>query len=145
LLSPAVVSVLVSLVVNYSLKVVELLSLLLAISYVVDLMICVILVLCMIYHVYSAYFGGSPSEKAVKRGSGKINKILITDEYKGPRVSCRSPPGPHIFIGLTDEYMVPPVRSPPRAPVRSPTNVIRYICRFHVTDEYIVTFVGTDE
>jgi hypothetical protein len=27
----------------------------------------------------------------------------------------------------------------------SPMNVTRYIRRFHVTDEYIVTFVGTDE
>jgi hypothetical protein len=24
-------------------------------------------------------------------------------------------------------------------------NVTRYIRRFHITDEYIVTFVGTDE
>jgi hypothetical protein len=60
LLSLAVVSVLVSLVVNYSLKVVELVLFLLVVNYVVDLIMCVILVLCMIYHVYSAYFGGSP-------------------------------------------------------------------------------------
>jgi hypothetical protein len=27
----------------------------------------------------------------------------------------------------------------------SPTNIIGYIRRFHVTDEYIVTFIDTDE
>jgi hypothetical protein len=76
LLLLVVVSVLVSLVVNYSLKVVELVLLLLVVIYVVDLMMCVILVLCMIYHVYSACFGGSPSGVAVKTGSGKKIKLL---------------------------------------------------------------------
>jgi hypothetical protein len=71
LLLLVVVSVLVSLVMNYSLKVVELVSLLLVVNYVVDLMICVILMLCMIYHIYSACFGGSPSREATKTGSGK--------------------------------------------------------------------------
>jgi hypothetical protein len=27
----------------------------------------------------------------------------------------------------------------------SPTNVTGYIRRFHIIDEYIITFVGTDE
>jgi hypothetical protein len=71
LLLLTVISVLVSLIMNYSLKVVELVSLLLVVNYVVDLMICVILVMYMIYHVYSTYFGGSPSEEAVKTCSGK--------------------------------------------------------------------------
>jgi uncharacterized protein involved in cysteine biosynthesis len=71
LLLLAVVLVLVSIVMNYSPKVVELVSLLLVINYVVDLMMCVILVMCMIYPVYSAYFGGSPSGKAAKTDSGK--------------------------------------------------------------------------
>jgi hypothetical protein len=57
--------------VNYCLKVVELVSLLLIVNYVVDFMMCVILVLCMIYLVYSTYFGGSPSGEAFKTGSGK--------------------------------------------------------------------------
>jgi hypothetical protein len=65
LLSLDVVSVLVSLVVNYSLKIVELVLLLIVVNYVVDLMMCVILVLCMIYHVYYACFGGSLFEEAV--------------------------------------------------------------------------------
>jgi hypothetical protein len=76
LLLLAVVSVLVSLVVNYSLKVVKLVSLLLVVNYVVNLMIYVILVLCMIYPVYSVYFRGSPSGEAVKIGSGKKIKLL---------------------------------------------------------------------
>jgi hypothetical protein len=63
--------VLVSLVVNYSLKVVELVSLLLVINYVVDLMMCVILVLCIIDPIYSDSFGGSLSEEAIKTGSSK--------------------------------------------------------------------------
>jgi putative copper export protein len=71
LVSLAVVSVLVSLVVNYSFKVVELVSLLFVVNYVVDLMMCVILVLCMIYHVYSTYFVGSPSREAAKTSSSK--------------------------------------------------------------------------
>jgi TctA family transporter len=75
LLSVAVVSVLVLLVVNYSLKVVELVSLLLVVNYVVDLMMCVILVLCMIY---SACFGGSLSGEAAKTGSGKKIKLLYS-------------------------------------------------------------------
>jgi hypothetical protein len=66
LLSVAVVSVLVLLFVNY--------SLLLVVNYVVDLMMCVILVLCMIY---SACFRGSLSGEAAKTGSGKKNKTLI--------------------------------------------------------------------
>jgi hypothetical protein len=78
LLSLAVVSVLVSLVGNYSLKVVELVSLLVVINYVMDLMMCMILVLCMIYYVYSVYFGGSPSGEAAKTGSGKKIKLLYS-------------------------------------------------------------------
>jgi hypothetical protein len=39
-----------------------------------------------------------------------------------------NPPLPSIFIGDV-----------------SPMDVIGYIRRFHVTDEYIVTFIGTDE
>jgi hypothetical protein len=77
LLLLAVVSILVSLIVNYSLKVVKLVSLLLIINYVMDLMMCVILVLCMIYHIYSTCFGGSPSREATKIGGGKKNKTLI--------------------------------------------------------------------
>jgi hypothetical protein len=50
---------------NYSLKIVELVLLLIVVNYVVDLMMCVILVLCMIYHVYYACFGGSPFGEAV--------------------------------------------------------------------------------
>jgi hypothetical protein len=48
--------------------------------------------------------------------------------------------------------MRPPVRSTPQSPnllvhssVMSPTNITGYIHQFHITDEYIVTFVGTDE
>jgi hypothetical protein len=62
---------------NYSLKVVELVSLLLIVNYVMDLMMYVILVLCMIYYIYSACFGGSPFREATKIGSGKKNKTLI--------------------------------------------------------------------
>jgi membrane protein insertase Oxa1/YidC/SpoIIIJ len=71
-----VVSVLVLLFMNYSLKVVKLVLHLLVTNYVVDLMMCVILVLCMIYPVYSAYFGGSPSGEATKTGSTKKIKLL---------------------------------------------------------------------
>jgi hypothetical protein len=35
--------------------------------------------------------------EAAKTGSGK--KTLITDEYKGSRIGCGWPPGPHIFVG----------------------------------------------
>jgi hypothetical protein len=62
-------------VVNCSLKVVELVSLFLVVNYVVDLMMCMIMVLCMIYHVYSACFGSSPSEEVAKTDSG--NKIKL--------------------------------------------------------------------
>ncbi len=72
------VLVLVSLVVNYSLKVVQLLSLLLVVNYVVDLMMCVILVMCMISPVYSSYFGGSPFRVAAKIGSIKNIKLLYS-------------------------------------------------------------------
>jgi hypothetical protein len=82
--------------VNYSLKVVELVSLLLVVNYDVNLMMCVILVLCMIYPIYSAYFGGSSFGEAAKTGSGKKIK---PDEYKGQHVSRGSPPGSHIFVG----------------------------------------------
>jgi hypothetical protein len=75
LLLLAVVLVLVSLVVNYSLKVVKLVSHVLVINYVVDLMMCVILVLCIIYPVYSTCFGGSPPGEAVKIDSGKNIKL----------------------------------------------------------------------
>jgi hypothetical protein len=71
LLSLVVVSFLVSLVVNYSLIVVELVLLLLIVNYVVDLMMCVTLVLCMIYPICSTHFGGSPSREAAKIGSDK--------------------------------------------------------------------------
>jgi hypothetical protein len=119
--------------VNYSLKVIELVSLLLIVNYIADLMMCVILVLCMIYHVYSACFGGSLSREVAK-----------IDEYKGSRISRGSPLGP------TDEYMGSPVRICTPTPSTfvgdvSPMNVIRYIHRFHVINEYIVTFVGTNE
>ncbi len=62
----------------YCLKVVELVFLLLVVNYVVDLMMCVILVLCMIYPVYSACFGGSPSGEAAKTGSSKKIKLLYS-------------------------------------------------------------------
>jgi hypothetical protein len=101
-----VVSILVSLVVNYSLKVIELVSLLLVVNYVVDLMMCVILVLCKIYPVYFGYFGGSPSGEAAKIGSGKKMKLK-------PCVSRGAPPGPPYICQLTNEYMGPPVRSVP--------------------------------
>jgi hypothetical protein len=77
LLSLAIILVLLSRVVYHSLKVVELVSLLLVVNYVVDLMKCVIFVLCMLYIVYSACFEGSPSGEEAKIGSGKKNKTLI--------------------------------------------------------------------
>jgi hypothetical protein len=58
LLLLAKVAILVSLVMNYSLKVGELVSVLLVVNYVLDLMMCMILLLCIIYHVYSVCFGG---------------------------------------------------------------------------------------
>jgi membrane protein insertase Oxa1/YidC/SpoIIIJ len=70
------VLLLVLLFMNYSLKVVKLVLHLLVTNYVVDLMMCVILVLCMIYPVYSAYFGGSPTGEAAKTGSTKKIKLL---------------------------------------------------------------------
>jgi hypothetical protein len=39
-------------------------------------------------------------------------------------------PGPHPIIFVGDV---------------SPMNITGYIRRFHITDEYIVTFIGTDE
>jgi hypothetical protein len=63
LLSLAIVLVFVSLVVNYSLKVVKHVSLLLVINYVVDLIMCVIFVLCIIYHVSSACITKTCSSK----------------------------------------------------------------------------------
>jgi hypothetical protein len=76
--------------VNYSLKVVELVSLLLVVNYVCDI------VLCMIYPVYFACFGGSPSGEAVKTGSGKKIKLLYSSVT---RVSHGSPPRTNIFVG----------------------------------------------
>jgi hypothetical protein len=64
--------------VNYSHKVVELVSLLVVVNYVVDLMMCVILELCMIYFVYSICFGGSPFGEAAKTGSSKKIKLLYS-------------------------------------------------------------------
>jgi hypothetical protein len=66
------VAILVSLVVNYSLKVGELVSVLLVVNYVLDLMMCMILLLCIIYHVYSVCFGGSrpgrqPKQAMIKK------------------------------------------------------------------------------
>jgi hypothetical protein len=52
----------------------------------------------------------------------------ISDEYMGHVSDARPGPRPGIFIGDV-----------------SPTNVIGYIHRFYVTDEYIITFVSTDE
>jgi hypothetical protein len=63
--------------VNYSLKVVELVSLLLVVNYVVDLMMYVILVSCMIFSVYSVCFGGSPSGEATKIGCSKKIKLIF--------------------------------------------------------------------
>jgi hypothetical protein len=63
--------------VNYSLKVVELVSLLLVVNYVVDFMNVCDIVLCMIYPEYSAYFGCSPSNEAVKIGNSK-KKLLYS-------------------------------------------------------------------
>jgi hypothetical protein len=62
--------------VNYNLKVDELVSLLLVVNYVVDFMNVCDIVLCMIYHVYSACFGGSSSGEEAKIGSGKKIKLL---------------------------------------------------------------------
>jgi hypothetical protein len=62
--------------VNYSLKVLELVLLLLVINYVVDFMNVCDIVLCMIYPIYYACFEGSQSEEAVKIGSGKKIKHL---------------------------------------------------------------------
>jgi hypothetical protein len=78
---------------NYTLKVVKLVSFLLVVNYVVDLMMCVILVLCMIYHVYSVCFGGSETTKI---GSGKKIKLLYL-LVKGPHVSRGLPLRPHIL------------------------------------------------
>jgi hypothetical protein len=64
--------------VNYSLKVVELVSLLLVVNYVVDFMNVCDIVLCMIYPEYSAYFGCSPSNEAAKIGNGKKIKLLYS-------------------------------------------------------------------
>jgi hypothetical protein len=61
LLSLAVVSISVSLVMNYI--VVELVLLLLVVNYIVDLMMCVILVLCMTFVLYSL-----PILKALRPG-----------------------------------------------------------------------------
>jgi hypothetical protein len=55
--------------------------------------------------------------------------------------------GAQYICQLTDKYMGPPVRSAPRSPPQyvSPMNIMAYIHRCHVIDEYIVTFVSTDE
>jgi hypothetical protein len=80
--------------VNYSLKVVELVSLLLVVNYVVDFMNVCDIVLCMIYPEYSAYFGCSPSNEVAKIGNGKKNKTLIFISW-----GHGSAPGSNIFIG----------------------------------------------
>jgi hypothetical protein len=123
---------------NYSLKVVELVLLLLAVNYVADLMMCVILVLCMIYPIYSACFGGFPSREAAKTGSGKKALIFVSMR---PRVSRGSPLGPYIFNIWA--HLLDPRPAP--HPSMSPMNVIEYIHWLRITNEYIITFIGIDE
>jgi hypothetical protein len=99
-------------------------------------MMCVILVVYMIYLVYSACFGGSPSREAAKTGSSTKNKTLIfiaifvgySTNIWAHLLDPRPEPHPSIFIGDV-----------------SPMNVTRNIRRLHITDEYIVTFLGTNE
>jgi hypothetical protein len=90
--------VLLLLVVYYSLKVVRLVWLLLVINFVVDFMMCVILMLCMIYPVYSACFGGSPLGEAAKTGSGKKIKLLYSSVPTNIRVLFFY----HCLFGLTN-------------------------------------------
>jgi hypothetical protein len=59
----------------------------------------------------------------------------------GPHVSRGSPLGPYIFniwAHLSDPRPAP-------HPSMSPMNVIEYIHRLHITNEYIITFIGIDE
>jgi hypothetical protein len=63
----------------------------------------------------------------------------LTDKYKVPRVSRESPLGCQLSVphpGHCPSTFIDDV---------SPTNTTGYIRQFHITDEYIVTFVGTDE
>jgi hypothetical protein len=82
------------------------------------------LVRCYICRLVNDYMGHT---SASGRLQGTIySSVNRTDEYMGPPV--RSAPHPGIFIGDV-----------------SPMNVTGYIHRFHVTDEYTVTFIGADE
>jgi hypothetical protein len=63
----------------------------------------------------------------------------LTNKYKVPQVSRGSPLGCHLSVphpGRCPSTFIDDV---------SPMNATRYIRRFHITDEYIVTFVRTDE
>jgi hypothetical protein len=62
---------------------------------------------------------------------------LLVEDYKG-HVSVVGYPGAPYICWLTDEYMGPHVRS-------APGPIAWYIRRCHITDEYIVKFVSTNE
>jgi hypothetical protein len=75
LLSFAIALVLVSLVVNYSLKVVKLVLLLLVVNYVVDLMMCDIRAMLDISCIFRLFWR-LPVWEAAKIGSSKKIKLL---------------------------------------------------------------------
>jgi hypothetical protein len=75
LLLLAIVSVFISLVMNYI--VVELVLLLLVVNYIVDLMMCVILVLCVTFVLYSLPVLGAPHSAMQPKQTIVKNKTLI--------------------------------------------------------------------
>jgi hypothetical protein len=75
-----------------------------------------------------------------------VEKLIFTRAC----LSTREPPGaalePHIFVGqahVSDPHSGPVPRYIHRDV--SPTNITPYIYRYHITNEYMIKFVGTDE
>jgi hypothetical protein len=100
----------------------------------VILLSCVILLYSL--HVLEALRPGrQPKQPVVKKLNSYIHQLRATRQ---PRVASRA----QYIHRLTDEYMCH--LSVPWPPSQY-TNAIGYIHRFHVTDEYIVTFIGNDE
>jgi hypothetical protein len=132
-------------------QVVELVSVLLVINYLVDLMMCVIICCVNYIPVYCACFGGSPSEEATKIDSSKSLKLLYLTNIRAHASDPGRPWSP-IYSSVNQRIYGPTCQihaSAPRPGIFigdvSPMNVTGYIRRFHITDECIVTFIGTDK
>jgi hypothetical protein len=66
----------------------------------------------------------------------------LADDYKAHTSASGAP---YIRQWPTCQIRAPPLRPDIFVGDVSPMNVTGYICRFHITDKYIVTFVGTNE